>query len=47
VTYPVKLEPDEDTVLVRSPDFSEIITFGEDREDALRHDAYIRIYKGI
>lgn len=37
LTYPVKLAPDEDTVLVRSPDFREIITFGEDREDALHH----------
>ena len=45
MTYPVKLEPAEDAVLMRLLDFSEIITFGEDSEDALRDDAYIRIYK--
>jgi antitoxin HicB len=36
--YPVNLEPDDnDTVLVTSPDFSEMVTFGDDEADALRH----------
>ena len=34
--YPVKLTKDDnDTILVTSPDFPEITTFGDDREDAL------------
>ncbi|MGH6922336.1 MAG: type II toxin-antitoxin system HicB family antitoxin [Propylenella sp.] len=35
--YPVDLEPDGDTVLVGSPDFPEMHTFGDDVTDALRH----------
>lgn len=35
--YPVRLEPDGDSILVTSPDFPELATFGEDREDALGH----------
>ena len=35
--YPVELEPDDGTVLVGSPDFPEVHTFGEDEADALRH----------
>jgi antitoxin HicB len=35
--YRLRLEPDGDTVLVRSPDFPEIVTFGESRDDALIH----------
>ena len=35
ISYRVKLRDDEGTVLVRSPDFPELITFGETREDAL------------
>lgn len=36
--YPVILvEDDNDTLLVTSPDFPELTTFGEDREDALAH----------
>ena len=37
IKYRVKLEDDEGTVLVTSPDFPEVITFGETREDALHH----------
>jgi antitoxin HicB len=37
ISYRVNLEDDEGTVLVKSPDFPEIITFGESREDALRY----------
>ena len=35
IKYRVKLEDDEGTVLVTSPDFSELITFGDTREEAL------------
>ena len=37
--YPVRLEPDGDSILVTSPDFPELSTFGYDREDALGHAA--------
>jgi antitoxin HicB len=37
ISYRVKLENDEGTVLVTSPDFPELITFGETREEALGH----------
>jgi antitoxin HicB len=37
ISYRVKLENDEGTILVTSPDFPELVTFGEDREDALSH----------
>lgn len=33
--YPVILEPDGDTVMVTSPDFPQLGTFGDDRADAL------------
>lgn len=34
--YPVRLTPDDNgTLLVTSPDFPELTTFGEDRDDAL------------
>jgi len=33
--YPVDLTPDEGTLLVTSPDFPELTTFGEDEADAL------------
>jgi antitoxin HicB len=36
-SYRVTLEDDEGTVLVKSPDFPELITFGEDRSDALAY----------
>ena len=35
ISYRVKIVPDEDTFLVTSPDFSEVTTFGDTREDAL------------
>jgi antitoxin HicB len=35
IKYRVKLEDDEGTTLVTSPDFPEVITFGETREEAL------------
>ena len=38
LSYPVKLKKDtNDTLLVDSPDFPELHTFGENKEDALRH----------
>jgi antitoxin HicB len=37
--YPVELAPDGDTLLVTSPDFPELTTFGTDEADALRHAA--------
>ena len=33
--YPVELAPDGDTLLVTSPDFPELTTFGTDEADAL------------
>lgn len=35
--YPIKLTKDGDTYLATSPDFPELTTFGEDRNDALLH----------
>ena len=35
LAYPRNLDADEGTVLVTSPDFPELTTFGEDREEAL------------
>ncbi len=38
LSYPVKLTPDDnDTFLVTSPDFPELTTFGETREEALMY----------
>lgn len=38
IQYRVKLTPDDNgTFLVTAPDFPEVITFGETREDALHH----------
>lgn len=37
ISYRVKLQDDEGTVLVTSPDFPELVTFGDDREDALSY----------
>lgn len=37
ISYRVKLEDDEGTVLVTSPDFPELVTFGDDVEDALSY----------
>lgn len=33
--YPVQLEDDGGSILVTAPDFPELTTFGEDRDDAL------------
>lgn len=33
--YPVQLEEDDGSILVTAPDFPELTTFGEDRDDAL------------
>ena len=35
--YPVTLTPYDGTLLVTSPDFPELVTLGEDVEDALSH----------
>ncbi len=35
LTYPIRLEEDEGTVMATSPDFPELTTFGDDRDDAL------------
>jgi antitoxin HicB len=37
IRYRVILQDDEGTVLVTSPDFPEVITFGETREEALHY----------
>ena len=35
LTYPIQLEEDEGTIMATSPDFPELATFGDDRDDAL------------
>lgn len=35
LAYPIVLEEDDDAVLAMSPDFSELSTFGDDREEAV------------
>ena len=35
LAYPMRLEPDDDTLLVTSPDFPELTTFGYDRDEAI------------
>ncbi len=35
LVYPIALEDDDGAVLVTSPDFPELTTFGEDREEAV------------
>ena len=35
LAYPIRLEPDDATILATSPDFPELATFGDDREEAL------------
>jgi len=37
LSYPIKIEKDGDTFLVLSPDFPEITTFGENRDDAMMY----------
>ncbi len=34
LVYPITLEDDDETVLATSPDFPELTTFGDDREEA-------------
>ena len=35
LAYPIALKDDDGTLLVTSPDFPEVTTFGEDREEAI------------
>ena len=35
LAYPIHLEDDGDTVMATSPDFPELTTFGDDRDEAL------------
>ena len=35
LSYPIKLEEDDGTLLATSPDFPELTTFGNDREEAI------------
>ena len=35
LSYPIELEDDDGTVMATSPDFPELTTFGEDRNEAL------------
>ena len=37
LTYPIQLEEDDGSVMATSPDFPELTTFGDDRDDALAH----------
>jgi len=37
LTYPIRLEQDGEAVLATSPDFPELTSFGDDRDDALLH----------
>ena len=35
LTYPIKLEEDDGTTMATSPDFPELTTFGDDRDEAI------------
>ena len=37
LAYPILLEDDDDTILATSPDFPELTTFGDDRDEAVAH----------
>ena len=37
LAYPIQLEEDEGSVMATSPDFPELTTFGDDRDDTLTH----------
>ena len=37
LAYPIALEDDDGAVLATSPDFPELTTFGDDREEAIAH----------
>ncbi len=40
LAYPIKLEDDDGTVLATSPDFPELTTFGDDRDEAIAHSVH-------
>ncbi len=53
LAYPIQIEEDGDTVMATSPDFPELTTFGDDRDealvrasDALEEAIAARIYTG-
>ncbi len=35
LSYPITLEDDDGTIMATSPDFPELTTFGDDREEAI------------
>ena len=35
LSYPIKLEEDDGTIMATSPDFPELTTFGDDRDEAI------------
>ena len=35
LSYPIKLEEDDGTMMATSPDFAELTTFGDDRDEAI------------
>ena len=35
MSYPIKLEEDDGTIMATSPDFPELTTFGDDRDEAI------------
>ena len=35
--YPIQLEADDGSMLATAPDFPELVTFGEDKDEALAH----------
>ena len=37
LAYPIRLEEDDGAMMATSPDFPELTTFGDDRDDALTH----------
>ena len=40
LAYPIALQDDDGAVLVTSPDFPELTTFGEDRDEAVARAAH-------
>ena len=40
LAYPITLEDDDGTVLATSPDFPELTTFGDDREEAIARSVH-------
>ena len=39
LAYPIRLKEDGDTIMATSPDFPELTTFGDDRDEALARAA--------